>query len=1150
MNGFYRAFSEPSREFGEVPFYWWSGEELNKERLSSQLEKLAGHGIAGVQVNYCHDFKGGEDCLPYGGHGRSIRYTPEHFSEKWWEFFAYAAKECERLGLGIGVGDYTLAWIGNGFFTDEIAKTPGMGGKNLSCERKMVFSPSDLVLSKDVIAVVTYPGGDYSSPVLLYDAESGRNDAGFGCCECFIIHLKDTPMSINPMHPDCGKMLVDIYFKEFERRIPGLKKGTLNYFFQDELMFGCDVKTLWDDNLKNSLAEKYGVDYTGFIPHLFMNLSDLTPKIRMNVSEMRTRLCEEGYFKPVYDFHASRGLIYGCDQSGRGKEPLEFGDYFSCVRWFTAPGNDTPGRSADMIKVKVNSSIAHLYGRPRTWLEGYHSSGWGTTLESITAPTSDNFMFGANLLNLHGLYYTTNGGFFEWAPPDFHFRMPYWDDEKRWLDKYRRLSALMCEGRHSCDTAVFYPVSSCEYGENSEVCVNDTFDTAEKLFSAGMDFDFIDRDSIISASSENGFLCAGGEKYRMLVFCSVDCINYSLLAPLKAFLSNGGHICFCGITPYISDRAGENDSVFSAEMNCILAHPCVKTVSSAGEIISFANSSITRTFLPDGEEQTDKIYCTCRRNGSDALYFVRYAKKDSVCRFESEGVPYLLDIYNRKISLLTGTVTAGGFTFIKMPLEAEEDTLILFTDDRLPCDAEISTSGFNAPETLQKINLNKDWSLSLEPTLDNTYGDFRKSDDKVIGAEARFFEITDINGSFVCENAPFNLNACLARISTEASLEEMLCRALSVPGVKIPDSADYPAFDERYGYIEASDYEISLYEQGHHGLKGKVFDENMFFDSDCVYTADFFSEETEGYLYLTGIEPDFIYINGRKTDDFKAPLSLEKGRNRICAGFVYDSEKAPQLRNGVKFKRAGVYVTKTGDIPPQIIPLAKRDYLNPAFLRFVKPGADKNSPVAISFETAPGTAGFEMTLFADVLSVTCGNEAVPFESKEKNSAGANVFFCALTPGGVKKVSVAARPFTGYYGATVIPEPVRLTTAQATVNTGDTSLMGALNCYSGKFRYKKTVSVRKNDDERLVLDLGSVGATAAVYINKKEAYVFTYSPFRCDITDFVNDGENELEIVVSNTLCNHYSTIPSRYSNYPRDAKSGLIGPVSIKIIKE
>ena len=86
---FIKALTSPDRRFGEVPFYWWNGGELTKERLTSQLEALAEKGLAGVQVNYCHLNGGGENNLPHGGHGRSIEGTPPQFSDEWWDIFNY-----------------------------------------------------------------------------------------------------------------------------------------------------------------------------------------------------------------------------------------------------------------------------------------------------------------------------------------------------------------------------------------------------------------------------------------------------------------------------------------------------------------------------------------------------------------------------------------------------------------------------------------------------------------------------------------------------------------------------------------------------------------------------------------------------------------------------------------------------------------------------------------------------------------------------------------------------------------------------------------------------------------------------------------------------------------------------------------------------
>ena len=109
-------------------------------------------------------------------------------------------------------------------------------------------------------------------------------------------------------------------------------------------------------------------------------------------------------------------------------------------------------------------------------------------------------------------------------------------------------------------------------------------------------------------------------------------------------------------------------------------------------------------------------------------------------------------------------------------------------------------------------------------------------------------------------------------------------------------------------------------------------------------------------------------------------------------------------------------------------------------------------------------------------------------------------------------------------------------------------MGALKNYSGKLVYKKNVRLSvKENDERFMLSLGQVYVTASVMVNGQAMGVLTYPPFECDISDAVTDGDNEIEITVSNTLCNPYSTIPSAYSNFPEDAASGLVGPAEIRV---
>ncbi len=185
-------------------------------------------------------------------------------------------------------------------------------------------------------------------------------------------------MTLNPMHPQAGQKVIERFFQPCQDRSPGGSSVGLNYFFQDELQFGVDGR-IWTPGFEEEFRERKGYDLQAVLAALFEDIGPITPKVRMDYMDVKVQLMEERYFKPIFDWHWPRGMIYACDPGGRGLNPEEFGDYFRCVRWYTAPGHDTPGGQADLIKGKVSSSIAHLYQRPRVWLEGYHSLGWGAT---------------------------------------------------------------------------------------------------------------------------------------------------------------------------------------------------------------------------------------------------------------------------------------------------------------------------------------------------------------------------------------------------------------------------------------------------------------------------------------------------------------------------------------------------------------------------------------------------------------------------------------------------------------------------------------------------------------------------------------------------------------------------------------------------
>jgi hypothetical protein len=133
---------------------------------------------------------------------------------------------------------------------------------------------------------------------------------------------------------------------------------------------------------------------------------------------------------------------------------------------------------------------------------------------------------------------------------------------------------------------------------------------------------------------------------------------------------------------------------------------------------------------------------------------------------------------------------------------------------------------------------------------------------------------------------------------------------------------------------------------------------------------------------------------------------------------------------------------------------------------------------------------------------------------------------------------------GYYAGAALREPIKLDCGPGRIALGDWSKNDSLLSYSGGARYRKMVTIP--GARQVSLNLGEVVASAEVRVNGQLAGVKVSPPWRLDITKFVKAGENRIEVLVCNTLANHYTTIPTRYRG---QTTSGLLGPVQIEVVR-
>ena len=77
-------------------------------------------------------------------------------------------------------------------------------------------------------------------------------------------------------------------------------------------------------------------------------------------------------------------------------------------------------------------------------------------------------------------------------------------------------------------------------------------------------------------------------------------------------------------------------------------------------------------------------------------------------------------------------------------------------------------------------------------------------------------------------------------------------------------------------------------------------------------------------------------------------------------------------------------------------------------------------------------------------------------------------------------------------------------------------------FSGTAMYKKSIQMNLNTsskNKKVWLDLGELDDIAEVRINGEEAGVLWYPPYRIEITEWIREGENDLEVFVTNNWAN-------------------------------
>ncbi len=739
------AFAAPPKIYSPVPIWWWSGEPLVKERLRWQMERLVEGGVFNVLIL---------NLAPDGPLFGSDPDEPPFLSEGWWDCFLFVLEQAEQLGM--------LVW-----FYDQL----GFSGARL--QDRLVFAHPEFRGATVQWIEVTVSGGESVSlqppPKAVPLAAHAVPADGEGNARCLAVFFEGTPTPLRWQAPS-GRWRVILFFAvpskfdylnpkacaalfntvhgEMERRAGKYLGKVLVGSFQDEF----PMLPLWTWRFPDEFRKRKGYEVREWMPALFFPTSDEGMKVRCDVREVLTNLAEEAFFRPLFEWHEKHGLLCGYDQTNRNADPIEgqrwYLDYWKTMRWYSAPGQDHGGDA------KPHAAIAQCYRRQRVWLEGFHSSGWGHTIDELTGWLHRWYQRGANLYNPHGIYYSTKGSWWEWAPPSTCWRQPYWRNYRFFAEHITRLSYLLSQGTHVCPLAVLNPSTTVHahmgLGEPDEVAR-----ACQKIYWAlvgnpnwwgpqlgvldknGRDFTVLDEDTLESAKMQRGALIVGQNRIRIVMLPGVDVLRAKSFERLLALAKAGGTVIAVGRVPQQilgkpkGEIAGAVKELFGVvpesdhEPHSEVAFPS----GGRGVFVKDPNEvpAVLNQVLPRTVEGVPYLH---RRIGREDFFFVVHPKVFSnlrpvegtnleplviTAKFAVKGAPHLWDTTTGEVKPLPAR-ERDGVVEVDLDFSVASGLVLSFRRGKLKAPQPIGE------ETV--LELDGLWDIAYEPTLDNRWGDF------------------------------------------------------------------------------------------------------------------------------------------------------------------------------------------------------------------------------------------------------------------------------------------------------------------------------------------------------------------------------------------------------------------------------------------
>jgi hypothetical protein len=562
-----QGFSDPSMDCYPHTRWWWPGSAVTKEEITWELEQMREKGICGVeQISMSPIYEKG---------------NIEYLSDEYLEMARHTVMEAKRLGMEVSFNFGGPGWVIGGAWVPQEDRSKNLVPTHFDLEGPRVFegplptqlpeptrswehAVSDIGPRDPLLAVVagSVQEGEIhkdSLTVLTDRVEGGhlRWEVPEGRWRVMAFWLKFTDQGLAVDHFDREAMTryCEYVGGKYEGIVGSEFGKTVDSFFCDSFEVSLVPDGIyWSTGLLDEFEARKGYDLIPFLPAIWWNIGESTPKIRYDVNDFLHEIGLEAFYEPFLAWCEAHGIQGRIQTYGFPSDNIESAGRTHIPEMeITAGEKDAvPWFDTRIGPKKYVASGAHLYGRNIVTTEAYtylHWEPFRSTLEELKIASDVYFRSGCNKIYHHGYVYHPERDISVTPSSDSAMRIDptnvWWNDYPHLSEYLARCCFLLRQGRFTADIAVYSPLANQWTRDvlNARRWTRD-FDwgvLGKLLLSNGYDFDLVNDDVLQNhATLDGGRLCVRDLRYPILLLPNLEAIPLETLEFIERFVQQGG----------------------------------------------------------------------------------------------------------------------------------------------------------------------------------------------------------------------------------------------------------------------------------------------------------------------------------------------------------------------------------------------------------------------------------------------------------------------------------------------------------------------------------------------------------------------------------------------------------------------------------